>query len=62
LAPRRTKASLQKQTETPAAGDAELRRTLRKKYAEIQNEPIPERLQVLIEALRKAESDLENRD
>jgi len=58
LSPRDPKSSLPEQDGLPKVGGhrlVELGDALRKQYADIQNEPVPERLQKMIAALKQAE-------
>jgi len=58
LSPRDPKSSQSEQDGLPKVGDdrlVELGDALRKQFADIQNEPVPERLQKMIEALKQAE-------
>ena len=59
MTPKRRKSSLPEQTGLPKVGSdrlVELGDALREHYAEIEKEPIPERLQTLIEQLKEAEA------
>jgi len=65
LSPRDPKSSLPEQDGLPKVGEerlVELGDVLRKQYADIQNEPIPERLQKMIEALKHAEQQKQSDD
>ena len=58
LSPKRRKSSLPEQAGLPKVGSdrlVQLGDVLRQRYAEIENEPVPDRLQKLIEALKEAE-------
>ena len=58
MSPRDPKSSQPEQDGLPKVGSdrlVELGDALRKQYADIQNEPVPERLQKMIEALKEAE-------
>lgn len=59
LTPKRRRSSLSEQTGLPKVGSdrlVELGDALREHYAEIEIEPIPERLQSLIDQLKEAEA------
>ncbi|MCR9079073.1 MAG: NepR family anti-sigma factor [Hyphomonadaceae bacterium] len=59
MTPKRRKSSLPEQTGLPKVGSdrlVELGDALREHYAEIEKEPIPDRLQALIDRLKEAES------
>ena len=58
MSPRDPKSSQPEQDGLPKVGEdrlVEIGDALRKKYADIQNEPVPENLQKMIEALKEAE-------
>lgn len=59
LSPKRGKSSLPEQAGLPKVGSerlVQLGEVLRQRYAEIEREPVPERLQKLIDALKDAEN------
>ena len=65
MAPKRRKSSPAEHSEVStldAARLAELGAVLREKYAAIKDEPIPDRLQTLIETLRATEADAKKSD
>ncbi|MEL6724908.1 MAG: NepR family anti-sigma factor [Pseudomonadota bacterium] len=58
MTPKRGKSSQHPQIERSTPSEdrlGEIGDVLREKYADLQNEPIPDRLQRLIDALREAE-------
>lgn len=58
MSPRDPKSSQPEQEGLPKVGEdrlVEIGDALRKKYADIQNEPVPDRLQKMIDALKEAE-------
>ena len=58
MSPRDPKSSQPEQDGLPKVGEdrlVEIGDALRKKYTDIQNEPVPENLQKMIEALKEAE-------
>lgn len=65
MAPKRRKSSPAEHSEASTldlARLAELGSVLREKYAAVKDEPIPERLQTLIETLRAKEADRKKPD
>ncbi len=65
MAPKRRKSSPAEHSELSTLDVtrlAELGSALREKYAAVKDEPIPERLQTLIETLRAKEADRKNPD
>nr|WP_070961093.1 NepR family anti-sigma factor [Hyphomonas sp. Mor2] len=65
MSPRDPKSSQTEQDGLPKVGDdrlVELGDALRQEYADIQNEPVPETLQKMIEALKEAEKRFRSDD
>ncbi|MCR9193624.1 MAG: NepR family anti-sigma factor [Hyphomonas sp.] len=58
MSARRAKSSQAQQTGLPKIGDGrlvELGEALRSEYADIENEPLPDRLKAMVDALKETE-------